>query len=665
MRLALPRERASQGRVSYALSRLMPTSKRPGPLAPSRPRAALSALFAQRSPLDLRIVGRTLLHAAIIGAAAGVVAVLFFGGLELVESFLLGRLVGYTRLRAHGETVLGAEPVPEVFRPWLLLIIPGVGALLGGVLTSRFAPEARGGGGDAMIDAFHHRGGVIRRRVTWVKALASILTLGSGGAGGREGPTMQIGGAIGSLVAQALKVSRRERRVLMISGVAAGMSAIFRTPLGAALLATEVLYRDDFEADALIPALLASVVSYSVFISFYGESTLFAHAPRYPFIPAHLPLYALLALLIALLATGFLAALSGVRSLSSRLPLPAWAVPGVGGLALGAFVAPILYFTGKRLGAPGQGLGILGGGYGAAQIAITGAEWLPKGSRGVELLLLLCMAKLVASALTVGSGGSAGDFAPSLVLGGLFGGAFGRAVSILLDDPRIDPGAFALVGMGTFYGGVAHVPVSSLVMVCELAGSYDLLVPLMLAEGIAFVALRNRYLYHSQLPSQSDSPAHPAYLLDALRGATVRDVLPLDRPFVSFSTGIRATEILRQVAGTTWQQVFPVRSDAGALLGVITADSLRIIAAERELEQMMVAADAMQPPVTVEIGADLRSAVEVMVTSSLREVPVLDESGRIVGLLDENDITRAYLTGTARPDRTPLPVPRPPVSRPP
>ena len=119
----------------------------------------------------------------------------------------------------------------------------------------------------------------------------------------------------------------------------------------------------------------------------------------------------------------------------------------------------------------------------------------------MQLLLLLALAKMVASSLTIGSGGSAGDFAPSLAIGGLLGGAFGRAAELLLADPRIDPGAFALVGMGAFYGGIAHVPLSALVLVCELAGSYDLLVPLMLAQGIAFVALRKRSLYDAQVPT--------------------------------------------------------------------------------------------------------------------------------------------------------------------
>src|SRR5208282_41050 len=166
----------------------------------------------------------------------------------------------------------------------------------------------------------------------------------------------------------------------------------------------------------------------------------------------------------------------------------------------------------------------------------TGMSWFPIGWRGVELLLLLAVIKGVATCLTVGTGGSAGDFGPSLVIGGIFGGAFGRAAQLLLHDPRIDPGAFALVGMGTFYGGLAHVPIASLVMTCELAGSYDLLVPLMLAEGIAFVALRNRSLYHAQVPSRRESPAHREdFIFDVLKGMRVGDVVVRDRPYTAFS----------------------------------------------------------------------------------------------------------------------------------
>src|SRR5262249_5786477 len=163
-----------------------------------------------------------------------------------------------------------------------------------------------------------------------------------------------------------------------------------RTPLGAALLAVEVLYRDDFEVEALIPAILASVISYSVVISIFGQSTLFARAASYAFIPAHLPLFGLLAIMVALLAVAFVRGLRTVERISAKLKIPAWATPAAGGLALGALVVPLIIVVGTYVRTPGAGLGLLGGGYGAAQMAMTGSTWLPAGWAGVELLLLLC-----------------------------------------------------------------------------------------------------------------------------------------------------------------------------------------------------------------------------------------------------------------------------------
>ena len=464
-------------------------------------------MLSDASGVDLTIIGRTLLHAALVGAAAGLVGAAFFAGLEYMQRLVLEDLGGYHPLRAAGENFLGALRTEHKFRPWLLVLLPAVGALASGII-SQLVPVSRGGGGVALFIAYHHAGGAIRRRVIWVKALASFFTLGSGGSGGREGPTMQIGGALGSTVGRLLRVTPAERRILMVSGVAAGIAAVFRTPLGAALLAVEVLYHGDFESDALIPAVLASVTAYSIVISIYGESTLFSQPSRFPFVPGHLWLYGLMALMLALLATLFVRTLRTVQGISARLSVPEWAKPGLGGLTLGIFAVPLIMLVGWQVGQPGQGVGLMGGGYGAVQVAISGAAWLPPGWSAVALLGGLCIAKLFASSLTIGSGGSAGDFAPSMVIGGLFGGAFGRAVQLLSDDPRINPAAFSLIAMGTFYGGLAHCPLSSLIMVCELAGSYDLLVPLMLAEGIAFVALRNRSLYHAQLPSRRYSPAH-------------------------------------------------------------------------------------------------------------------------------------------------------------
>ncbi|MDX1384638.1 MAG: chloride channel protein, partial [Thermoanaerobaculia bacterium] len=510
----------------------------------ARGRSLLPLLLAETAPLDLRVLGRTLLQAAAVGVAAGLVGAAFFFGIEWMQRLLLEEMAGYEPLRAHGESFAAGSGTHD-FRPWLLVLLPALGGLACGLLT-RLAPETKGGGADATIEAFH-QGGYLRGRVAWVKGVASLMTLGTGGAGGREGPTMQIGGALGTLTAKLLRLGPRERRILLVAGIAAGISAVFRTPLGAALLAVEVLYRDGFESDALVPSVLASVIAYSVVISLYGESTLFAHPGRFPFVPEHLPLYGLLALVVSAVAALFVAILRRTRRAFARSRLPGWSRPMLGGLLLGLFCLPIVYLVGENIGNPGQGLGLLGGGYGAVQMAISGAPWLPAGWIAVGLLLFLSLAKIVAASLTIGSEGSAGDFAPSLAIGGLLGGAFGRAAELLVADPRLDPGAFALVGMGIFYGGVAHVPLAAVVLVCELAGNYDLLVPLMLAMGVGFVVLRRSHLYETQVPTVADSPAHrDALLLEALRSVRVREVMDRPTRFVSFEPGTSAAEMLRR-----------------------------------------------------------------------------------------------------------------------
>ncbi|MBK7948431.1 MAG: chloride channel protein [Deltaproteobacteria bacterium] len=590
-----------------------------------------------------------LLHTTLVGVAAGLIGAFFFAAVEYLQYLFLESLAGYSVLRANGETLwTDLTPATDAFRPWILVLLPALGGLACGLLT-RLAPETRGGGGNATIDSFHRHDGVIPARVIWIRMLASFCTLGTGGAGGREGPTMQIGGALGSLVARLLRVSARERRILLLAGVAAGISAVFRTPLGAALLAVEFLYRDGFEADALVPSILASVIAYSVVISIYGEATLFTHALRFPFIPGHLPLYGLLALLVAGLAATFAASLRLSHRLFVAFPVAAWMRPAIGGLVLGIFCTPVILYVGQLSNTHGQGLGVLGSGYGAVQAAISGASWLPDGASGILLLTMLSLAKLVAASITIGSEGSAGDFAPSLAIGGLFGGAFGRAAEMLLQDPTIDPGAFALVGMGVFYGGIAHVPLSALVLVCELAGNYDLLVPLMLAQGIAFVALRNRTIYPAQVPTLRESPVHrDAFLLDALKSIRVADLMTQGRAFVRFSPETPARIMLERISEATWQDVFPVLDASDRLAGLVTSDGLRVLANEGSDLPWAIAADLMQAPVSVRSTDDLRLATERIVNHGLREIPVVDERGAIVGFLDEADVATIYLKAASR-----------------
>lgn len=592
-------------------------------------------------------MGRVVLHALLVGLAVGVGACIFYVVLGLAERALIEGVAGYEPLRSAGEHSLDFPMPRRHFSPVVLALLPALGGLASGWLTTKFATETSGGGGNAYIDAFHRRGGAMRKRVAAVKMLATAITLGTGGSGGREGPTMQVGSALGSLLGRFIQVSTRERRILAVSGTAAGLSAIFGTPLGAALFATEVLYRDDFESDALVPAILASVTAHSLFVGFFPEAQLFAHAPRYPFQPTELWLYALLAIVISIVAHVFVTSLHTAKDFFKRLPIPAWTRPGVGGLMLGVTAVAWILFVNPTLGMTDRGIGLFGSGYGAAQGAITGGAWIPAGWWGVGLLMMLVVMKILATSFTLGSGGSAGDFGPSLAIGGLVGGAFGRAAQILI-SPTIDPGAFALVGMGTFYGGIAHTPVSSLIMVCELAGTYDLLPSIMLTSGLAFVLLRRVKLYESQTTSRFESPAHAGEeSLDVLKRLKVEAFFRNDG-VVTLPANAPLTRVVDAVvAAPDWQDSFPVVDAEGNLRGIVSGEILRSAMKDDTPSSLIIAADVMLASVAVSPTDDLHTALERFLGSGLHELPVVKD-GKVIGLLDESHITRAYHDYLAR-----------------
>ncbi|MBX3198875.1 MAG: chloride channel protein, partial [Labilithrix sp.] len=267
--------------------------------------------------------------------------------------------------------------------------------------------------------------------------------------------------------------------------------------------------------------------------------------------------------------------------------------------------------------------------------------WIPAGWAGVGLLMVLVATKILATSFTLGSGGSAGDFGPSLAIGGLVGGAFGRAAQILV-SPEIDPGAFALVGMGTFYGGIAHTPVSSLVMVCEMAGTYDLLPSLMLSSGLAFVLLRRVSLYSKQPRSRFESPAHAGEeSLDVLKRLRVETVFRRADVLTLQANAALASVVDTVLAAPEWQGSFPVVDEKGALRGIVSGGVLRSAMKEETPLTLVIAADVMVAAAHVTPADDLHTALERFLESGLHELPVVEE-GTIVGVLDEAHITRAY-----------------------
>jgi len=430
---------------------------------------------------------RLLLESVILGIIGALSAQLFMWMLRLSQHFFLYRLAGY-HPPSLAESGRFAQQVIGPHGLWLVPLVTTLGGLLSGALVYGFAPEAEGHGTDTAVNAFHRQEGLIRPQVAPIKMLASAITIGSGGAAGREGPIALIAAGLGSLFATLTHRTEEERRMLLLMGMAAGLSAIFRSPMGTGVFAIEVLYgRMEFELAAFLYTMLSSAVAYTVNGAFVGFRPLF-HVPAIP-TPSFRDYfwYAALGLAGGLIGTLLPEIFYKTRDLFRALPTPQWSKPAIGGLGVGllALVFPQ----------------VLGGGYGWIQAAIDGRLAL-------RLLLVLVFAKMIAFALTVSSGGSGGVFAPSLYVGAMLGAA--------LAFPSHQPSAvFAVVGMAAVFGAAARVPVATMLMVTEMAGGYHLLVPAGLAVMLSYLLqvrlsswFKYRSLYEGQVPTRQDSPAH-------------------------------------------------------------------------------------------------------------------------------------------------------------
>lgn len=431
---------------------------------------------------------RLLLDSLLLGVAGAAAAQLFTFLLRVVMHVLLGGIAGYS---PPGLTSEGSA-THEVIGPhglWLVPVATTLGGLIVGLLISRFAPEAEGHGTDTVVQAFHRNDGVVRTRVPPLKLIASAITIGSGGSAGREGPIALVAAGVGSWYATATGRTGRDRRLLLLAGMAAGLSAIFRSPVGTALMAIEVLYADiEFEAGALLYTMLASIVAYALNGVFSGWEPLFTVGSIGRLSsPLDYLWYIVLGLAAGIVAAVLPVVFYGTRDLFARLPIGPSFRPAVGGLLTGLMAIAIPQ--------------VIAGGYGWVQSAIDGRL-------AIGTLVLLVVAKWVATSLTVGSGGSGGVFAPSLYVGAMLGGL----CAALAHQPAA---GFVIVGMAAVFAGAAHVPIATLMMVTEMTGGYTLLVPAALAVLLSYLVqlqlserFRYRSLYEAQVQTRADSPAH-------------------------------------------------------------------------------------------------------------------------------------------------------------
>jgi CIC family chloride channel protein len=433
-----------------------------------------------------------ILLAVIVGLLTG------FGSVGFI--LLLRHLTDFAQ-----NTVAGAL---GWFGPASVVLLPTLGGLLAGPLIVRFAKEAKGHGVPEVMTALATRAGRIRKRVVFVKVIGSALTIGFGGAAGREGPMVQIGSGIGSAVGQQAGLPGRQVRTMVACGAAGGVAATFNAPIAGAIFAMEVLM-GRVQTDFLL-VLLTSLSSVMVARHYLGNYPAFM-APAYHLVsPGELLLYFLMGLVIGLAAVFYVRALYWSEDVAARWVVPDSLKPAIGGLIVGL----VLYFYPQV--------------YGTGLSAMESTLWV---RFPWDLLLGLFAAELIANCATLGSGGSGGVFAPSLYMGAMLGGAFGTLAHLLFPEWTASSGAYAMVGMAAFFAAAAKAPTTAILILFEMTNDYRIVVPLM-AATVGSVYVSHWLLPHSiyilklhkrgvvfPIREESEEPGHPASPVAAAPGA--------------------------------------------------------------------------------------------------------------------------------------------------
>jgi CIC family chloride channel protein len=544
--------------------------------------------------------------ALVLGALGGLSAVLFYYLIQFANWLFFDCLKDFLAF-------LGPLGVP---------VIGAAGGLLVGPLVYFFAREAKGHGVPEVMYAVACRGGRIRPRVVFIKAVASALTIGSGGSAGREGPIAQIGAALGSTVGQFLRLSERQMVALVACGAGAGISATFNTPIAGAIFALEVIL-GEFSPSTFGLAVISSTSAALVARTLLGNVPAFL-VVRYDLVhPSELILYSLLGMAAAGIALLYIRVLYGSEDIFDNLKrIPEYVRPALGGVLFGV----IGLFLPQTLG---RGDDVI------QQILNGQIHW-------VWFLALLCLAKLVTTSLTIGSGGSGGVFFPGLFIGACLGGALGNLFQTLLPQTTAGSGAYALVGMGALFAGMTQAPLTAILMLFEMSQDYRIILPLMLSCGVATLLARGvskETIYTMKLARRG------IYLskgrdVNILGNILVRDAMAT--PVCTVSMNYTLREVI-QLMQQTRHSGFPVVDQANCLVGMLTLQDIRRVEPQERLETFV--RDAMTAdPVVATPGETLEEVSRKFALREIGRVPVVEGEAcrKVVGLITRSDIISAY-----------------------
>ena len=556
--------------------------------------------------------GAYLLTAIVVGIGAGLGAVAFRYLIEGVSHLAYGELGGMIKSIA----------------PFHLMIIPALGGAIIGPLIYRFAREAKGHGVPEIMEAVALRGGRIRPPVVLVKSLASSICIGTGGSVGREGPIAQIGAALGSTVGQWLKLSDDHIRTLVACGAAGGIAATFNAPIAGSIFALEVVLNrinSLYFGAVVISAVIADVIAHL----FEGDSRALTVPVSFLASPWELFLYAMLGAVAAVFSVAFTRLLYFTEDLWNKIPVPEYVKPMLGGLLLGV----VGIFSFQVDGFPR----VFSVGYNTISEVIFG-----------ELMFLVVAAllflKMLATVITLGSGGSGGIFAPSLFMGAMLGSAFGQLANQMLPEITGPSGTYALVGMAAFFSGAAHAPITAILILFEMTGDYNIILPLMLATVVSTLVSRmisEESIYTLKLSRRGVQLDLGAEDVDVMQGITVGEVMSRNMDLIPATMPFKA---LMEKFALTHHHGFPVVDEEGDLLGIVTIKDLEDALSAGKMEGITALDIATTKELQIAHPYEpVWMALRRLGDHDIGRLPVMDEEKKkFVGLISRIEIIRAY-----------------------
>jgi len=556
---------------------------------------------------------RLILTAVCIGLMAGVAIIVFRESVEFVHEQIFLRLHDWLGIEKGG------------WRRLLLPLIPMTGMVLLIPLSLAFPGKVNGYSFTNFLRRVNLENGVIRFRNIFIKIVSTALTIGTGNSAGVEGPIAVIGGSLGSQVGQRLRVSGQRMKVYIAAGCAGGIAGIFNAPLAGMFFAAEIVLLGTYEISSFAALVIASAMSTVVSRSWYGEVPAFP-IPDYhmvnPFV--EMPLLTLMAFLIGLLAVLHIRFFYLVRDWFRRLPLHEQVKPILGALIVGTI--GIMYPQ------------VMGDGYDYIEHVLAG--------HGVfSILLALIFLKSIATAITLGSGGAGGVFAPALFIGAVCGGAYGVIVHHLLPGYTATPGAYATIGIAAFLAASTHAPMTAIFLLFEMTGNYLIIIPVMLASIISTITASK--FYHDSIDtvdfSREGINIHEGREVAIMKSIRVGKAITEDVDFISETANIdQLLQLFRESRDSFY---FPVINHKGLMVGVVSMQDVKTILHDQEQRVcFLVGAICTRDVIMLTPDDNLYDAIQLFDVKGIDEIPVVEslEEPWVLGMLKRSDVIAAY-----------------------